>query len=273
MDTICCSGGGAYGAFQVGVIKSLVEKGHCWDTVAGVSVGGINAAMLAMYAPKDQRQAAAELERFWLGIKGNDSVYVNWWCGPAAALWTGGAFDTAPLDRLVKKTFDLKRVITSKVRLAVGAVALSTGEYRYVPCTADTKNFADWIMASAAMPGIFPPREISGDRWIDGGVRDATPVSDVLRQTTGHVDVILTGPLGKPVAPMNVKSFASVVNVAMRAIQILADEVFQEDIESLTAEERARITVYAPKEHLPYDAFDFNPKHIRDSIDLGYRSA
>jgi predicted acylesterase/phospholipase RssA len=222
-----------------------------------------------MYRPSDQVRAASDLEAFWLNIKGNSSVYVNWWCGPPAALWTGGLYDTSPLDKLVRSTFDVKCVAASGVRLSVGAVALGTGEYRFVPCADDTKNFADWIMASSAMPGLFPPRKIDGDAWVDGGVRDATPVLDILNSTDGPVDVILTGPLGKPVTPSDPKSFSSVINVGSRAAQILADEVFQQDIESLSPEQRARVTIYAPEDHLPYDAFNFDPKCIRDSIARG----
>ena len=78
MKALILSGGGAHGAFQVGVIKRLAELGHQWDLVAGVSVGAINAMQMAMYAPKDHLQAARELEQFWYNIRGNDTIYRNW---------------------------------------------------------------------------------------------------------------------------------------------------------------------------------------------------
>lgn len=243
MNSIVMSGGGSHGAYQVGVIKSLTEKGHSWGLAAGVSVGAINSALVAMYKPAEQRGAAVQLEKFWTDIKGNDSVYVNWWCGPGAGLWLGGFFDTAPLNKLVSRHFDPKRVAASGVKLSVGTASLCTGEYKNIRCEDDPSRFADWIMASAAMPAIFPPHKIDNDYWTDGGVRDSTPVSDVLRAVDGHVDVVLTGPYGKPLKPMPSKSFTGVIAVAARAVQILADEVFQNDIAGLSAADRARITI------------------------------
>ena len=130
MRALVLSGGGARGAFQVGVIQRLLDLGHAWDLVAGVSVGALNALGMAMYPPAAQKDGAFHLAEMWHGIRGNDSVYTSWWGGPLTALWKGSRYDTAPLARLLARFYEPKRLAASGVQLLVGAVSLRTGAYR-----------------------------------------------------------------------------------------------------------------------------------------------
>src|SRR5574337_903246 len=98
------SGGGAYGAYQVGVIKALTEKGLQWDAIAGISVGALNGLQMAMYPSEKHALAAEELELMWANdIKGNDSIYKPWlpWkFNYIVSLWKGGLNSTKPLLKL-----------------------------------------------------------------------------------------------------------------------------------------------------------------------------
>ena len=272
MRCLCLSGGEGHGAYQVGVLKRLTEMGRSWDLIAGVSVGALNGTLMAMYPPAQHKLAAQELEVFWSRILGNPSVYKRWFpFGVLSALWKGGAYNTAPLRRLVETTFDSKKLAASGVKLRIGAVALGKSDYHYVTETAS--RLPDWIMASAACPIIFPPVEIDGDRLEDGGVRDVTPVSDVLAEHPDEIDVILTGPLDKDPPPMDPKKFKNVLQVGMRTVAIMSDEIFKNDLQKVPEKDRPKLHVYAPKDHLPYEAFDFNPAYLKMAIQLGYDEA
>lgn len=263
------SGGGAYGAFQVGVLRKLTELGHSWDLIAGVSVGAINATQMAMY-PKDAHASAAkELEAFWNRIAGNKSIYKRWFpFGKLHAFWTGGAYNTAPLRHLLETTFVAEKLASSGVKLCIGAVALGSSDYRYV--TETETEIVDWLMASSAQPGLFPPIPLAGDMWVDGGCRDVTPIKDVLAEKPDEIDVVLTMPLDEDPPKQDPKKFKNVVNVGIRSVMILADEVFKSDLNAVPEEDRKKIHVYAPKKHLPYEAFDFAPANLKMAMHLGY---
>lgn len=268
MRALVLSGGGSRGAFQVGVVKRLAELGHRWDVVAGVSVGAINAVNMAMYAPAEQRLGALNLERFWCEIEGDRSIYTGWFWGPLAALSKGGLYDTTPLERFLRARFDHNRLKASGVRLFVGAVDLRSG--KYVFATEKSADPIKWVMASAAFPGAFPPVEIGGTRYVDGGVRDTTPISDVLKAGATEVDVVLCNPEGGDDTPWSLAKAGSAVEVGLRAAEIMADEVFLTDLASLRRQSKVRHRVYAPQAPWTVGPLTFDPKEIRRMIDVGY---
>lgn len=263
------SGGGAYGAFEVGALQVLAAAGCSWNIMAGVSVGAINAAYMAMFEPSEQRVGAEGLVRFWERIQGNASIYKPWWCGRLASLWKGGLYNTAPLDGLIRGAYDASKVRASGVTLSVGAVALGSGEYKAL--SSDEADFPTCVMASAAMPGIFPPVRMQGAAWVDGGVRDATPIRDVLAMAPDAIDVIITGPRGAPPKP-STSQFTNILDVAARSVSLLADEVFQSDLD-LCAKLEVPVRVIDPAAHFEHDAFDFDPKHIRALMQQGRERA
>jgi len=266
------SGGGAHGAYQVGVLKRLIhEKGNTYDVIAGVSVGSINAVQIAQYAPSEQRDAAKMLEVFWRGIKGNDSIYKSWLWGQVESLWRGGMYNTAPLEALLRKNVNPERLKKSGVKLRVGCVALGKGTYRYV--TEHEDGIIDWVMASSSYPGAFPPRKIGDELWTDGGVRDVTPISDVLDEKPDFIDVVLTSTKEGSPGTENLALMSNVIFVGLRCASLLSDEVWVNDLKLIPEEWKSKIKIYAPKEPLPYTSLDFNPQRLADAIDLGYRDA
>lgn len=262
MRVLVLSGGGSWGSFQVGAIQALVEQGHRWDAIAGVSVGAINAAFLAQFLKSNQPQAAQDLATFWSKIEGNKSIYKRWFpFGRLHSFWKGSLYDTSPLAALIYKNLSPGYLLTSGVRLLVGAVCLETGEYHYIEGT--DPQIAEWVLASSAFPAVFTPRKINGQTWIDGGVRDVTPVTDVLHLDPEIVDVILTAPLGEPSGSLVTKKTQNVVHVGLRSVGLLAQEVFNGDLDRVPEVVRPRIHVYSPPLDLARpDALDFNPQDI-----------
>jgi len=200
-------GGGALGAYQVGVYQAMHEAGIEPDWVIGTSIGAINAALIAGNAPENrlarlhdfwarveqQRPAAGPLA--WLGL---DNVFANLntvtrgipsFFTPSLAALRGSQamvgieqaayYDTAPLRDTLNALVDFEHIGAQKTRLTVGAVNARSGEMRYFD-SRDQALKAEHIMASGALPPAFPAIRIDGEPYWDGGIYSNTPIEAVL---------------------------------------------------------------------------------------------
>lgn len=265
MNALVLSGGGVKGAFEAGVLKALTEKGKSWGIMAGVSAGAINAAFMAQYRPEQQFAGAIHLVELWKSIKDSD-IKKRWFpFGKLHSLWTGGLYDTSPLLSLIKKHLSALDLSISRVDLRIGAVSLNTGEYKYV--SGIEPDIHKWVLASSAFPVAFPPVEINGELWIDGGVRDTTPITDVYDYSI-DVDVVVTSYLGAKIKNENVKK--NPLSIAVRAATIMSDEVFNSDLDKVP--DMSNVKLYQPPSiaTMPDDVLDFNPRVINNLIELGY---
>jgi NTE family protein len=200
-------GGGALGSYQAGVYAGLVDCDAGLDWVAGVSIGAINAALIAGNAPQDR---VARLSDFWHllssgpgpGLSANwaDRAALNQWSAFSTsllgvpgffrplmnpALLLGGAapvlgyYDTSPLKQTLERLVDFDRINRREMRLSVGAVNVRTGNSIYFDNTVQ-KIGVEHIMASGALPPGFPPIHIDGEDYWDGGMVSNTPLQYVL---------------------------------------------------------------------------------------------
>ena len=204
-------GGGALGAYQAGVFESLSEVYREPSWVAGISIGAINAALIAGNPPA---QRVARLREFWdllssgtappavhLNLGGRD--WLNEACATRAMLFGVPGFyaprvppapfqprgtlaaisyyDTAPLKATLERLIDFKLLNAGPVRLSVGAVNVRSGNFEYFD-TGKHHLDARHIMASGALPPGFPPVEIDGEHYWDGGLVSNTPLQYVLDQ-------------------------------------------------------------------------------------------
>lgn len=211
-------GGGALGAYQAGAYEALAEAGYLPDWIAGISIGAVNAAIIAGN-PAERR--VERLQAFWdevssamtaepvvpgtmpraifnetsaaiaasAGIPGMFSPRV-----PPPALMPFGSteaishYDTAPLRHTLDKLVDFDLVNAGPTRLSVGAVNIMTGNFAYF----DTENMTlgpEHIMASGALPPGFPPVEIDGQMYWDGGLVSNTPLHYVLDERLPTHDI------------------------------------------------------------------------------------
>ncbi len=207
-------GGGALGSYQAGVIEGLAASGIEIDWVAGISIGAINAAIVAGNPPE---RRVERLNIFWdtvtsalpsFPIFPDDRIreFVHEWSAgfvlatgvpgffkprvvsPMFAVpGTPGAmsfYDTAPLKGLLDALVDWKLLNHGPVRLSVGAVDVESGNFSYFDTT-ETEIDARHIMASGALPPGLPPVEIDGRLWWDGGLVSNTPLTHVLDHQDG----------------------------------------------------------------------------------------
>lgn len=202
-------GGGALGSYQAGVIEALAEAEIEIDWIAGISIGAINAAIVAGNPPAHRVE---RLHQFWntlasalpsIPIPLED--HAREWVHEASAawvLWSGvpgffaprplpaglaapgtpqalSFYDTAALRATLDALVDWDLLNDGPIRLAVGAVDVESGNFRYFD-TGEMRLDARHIMASGALPPGLPPVEIDGRLYWDGGLVSNTPLTHVL---------------------------------------------------------------------------------------------
>jgi NTE family protein len=217
-------GGGALGSYQAGAYQALCQHDFEPEWVAGISIGAVNAAIIA---GNEREKRVGRLREFWemvsapvpwnpvvksdrgrsvfnetsaaliatFGVPGFFTPRV-----PPAPLWPPGSpqsqsyYDTAPLKKTLERLVDFDRINDLKCRLSVGAVSVTTGNFRYF----DNFEFRklgkhigpEHIMASGALPPGFPSIEIEGEHYWDGGIASNTPLDFVLDAEIGSALLI-----------------------------------------------------------------------------------
>jgi NTE family protein len=213
-------GGGALGSYQAGAYQALCHCDFEPDWVAGISIGAINAALIAGNEPAKRVE---RLKEFWQTVssaapwvaipvtKGDRerSLYNETSAAlvatfgspgfftprvPPAPLWPKGSpqaqsyYDTAPLRKTLERLVDFDRINDLKCRLSVGAVGVTSGNFKYfdnVEFNKLGKRFGpEHIMASGALPPGFPSIVIDGEHYWDGGIASNTPLDYVLDMET-----------------------------------------------------------------------------------------
>jgi NTE family protein len=222
---VVMSGGGAKGAFQVGVLDELITNRRVKiDIFAGVSTGAIQALAGAM-------NDMPGLLNQWLSIKGNGDIYKKRPLGVAGAVFGADSlYDGGPVKAKIKAYADPARLRTAKRKLRVGVVSLATGNYVDI----DEKNpdIGDWVYASCAQPPFFQPlksRSADGitEQWVDGGVRNVTPLASAMALKPRAVLAILAS---APNAGVPGKVYDNLVDIALRSVGIQGSEVSANDV-------------------------------------------
>lgn len=166
------SGGGPLGALQVGALRALFEREIRPDLVVGTSVGALNATWLAM---DPTPTGVAHLERSWRNMKEGDLFPGGRFKASWARMLVRGnrVFENSGLRRTIESTLGPARFEDAQIPLAVTATDLETGAEKLFT----SGPVLEPLLASTAMPGIFPPVEIEGRTYIDGGVANNVPIA------------------------------------------------------------------------------------------------
>lgn len=214
-------GGGALGAYQLGVYQAMHEAGIEPEWVVGTSIGAINGAIIAGNPP-DQRMA--QLHAFWdrMEIRGAPGLGNTWsnlntmtmglpgffrpnmatLFGQRAALGIEQAayYSTSPLRETLSKLIDLDYLDSKATRLTVGAVNARTGAMTYFDSRRAHLRI-DHVMASGALPPAFPAVRIDGEPYWDGGIYSNTPTEVVMDDNPRRNSVIFSVQLWNPSGP------------------------------------------------------------------------
>jgi NTE family protein len=213
-------GGGALGAYQLGVYQALHESGIEPDWVIGTSIGAINGAIIAGNEPACRLD---RLREFWHRMERNafgfatmpraiaNAITVgqgipaffepnlsSWW-NPEARVGIEHAsyYQTTPLHNTLEELVDFNYLNDKHMRMTVGAVNARTGSMRYFDSRIEPLC-VEHVMASGALPPAFPAIRIDGQPYWDGGIYSNTPIEAVLDDEPRRSSVIFSVQVWNP---------------------------------------------------------------------------
>ena len=224
--TLLLQGGGALGAYQGGVYEALAEADIHPNWIAGISIGAINAAIIAGNPPNSR---VDRLREFWMQV--TSSAPWDWsrnpfvdlargdnarnllnqtsaslaaafgaagffsarpvmpWLQPGGSLAATSFYDTKPLKQTLERLVDFDRLNAGMTRFSAGAVNVRTGNFVYFDTTTHTIA-PEHVMASGALPPGFPAIEIDGEHYWDGGLVSNTPLQWVIESNPRRQDTL-----------------------------------------------------------------------------------
>jgi NTE family protein len=278
------SGGGAKGAFQLAVEKYAREVlKYEWDIISGISIGAINGAFFAM-------QKYDEIEKIWKDADIDFRKQSRLYSLLRILFSKRSIYNNSKLKKILDKNWNFEEV---KCDLRVGIVSLFTGEYKIAKSDDDflKKDFKNAIRASAAIPIAFEPVCINGVDYADGGLRNISPLSDVLNSEPDEV-IIINCNLSRKLLSYN--KIENIFNVGLRSLEIVFDEILYSDVseflrinEFVKQAEKFGVTL-RKSDGKPYkyfkaclieppfnlgDTLDFSKESIAKRMEIGWETA
>ena len=222
MTAFVLSGGASLGALQVGMLEALYERGIAPDVLVATSAGALNAAYIASRA---QTVATAKaLARVWRDLQREDvfpvslSALVGGVCGRRDHLVPDHG-----LRRLITRYLEFDDLADAPIPLHLVAFDLNQGREVLVSQGPALES----VIATASIPGVFPPVRIGELRLVDGGVVNNTPISHAVELGAERIYVLPTG------GPSNRRLDSApktALDAAIRGVQLLVDSRLEADI-------------------------------------------
>lgn len=179
------AGGGSLGAVQVGMLRTLLAHGLCPDFVVGSSVGAINASYFAAAPNAD---GVAALARIWRGLRRSDVFPFTLVSALGFMRHPGNLVDPSGLRRLIETNLSYRRLEDAAIPLHIMAT-----NQQGQPVRLSSGPVVEAILASTAIPGVFPPVEIGGEALMDGAIAANTPLLLAAQLGASRIVVLPTG--------------------------------------------------------------------------------
>ncbi len=190
------SGGGARGAYQAGVLKFLKEMNWEPDLICGTSVGAINAVAIGCGL------SVEDIILLWKAIEKKQVYKISIWKQIQYYLTRRNfvpLMDTEPLKNLLLHFFDISRLRNYDKEIIITAVNIFTSQLKFF----NNKVIdIEHVMASSAIPILFPWQYIDGEPYWDGGVMANTPILPALERGVKEIIVVLLSPVGGQKLPL-----------------------------------------------------------------------
>lgn len=264
------SGGGARGAFQVGVWKYLREINWTPDLICGTSIGAVNAAAIG------SGMSVERLADIWR-THNRSEVYrlktLHFLRSALRGKPLKSLLDAAPLRAMLTRNLNIEALRQSPIEIIISAVHLATGRlHLYNQAVIEI----DHLMASSAMPILFPWQPIHGELHWDGGVMANSPLFIALERKVEEIIVVLLSPVGqRPLPPP--ASLREGLELVFEHFLIgsyqTAMPVFNGQ-EAAEYSSQPRISVVAPSQMLGFTSLlNFSTRQVNRLINAGYHNA
>jgi NTE family protein len=235
------AGGGSLGCIQIGMLRALLAAGVLPDFVVGSSVGALNACYFAACPDADGVESLAKI---WASVRRRDVFPVSLATALAVIRRRDSLIDPSPLRRLIERALPYR--LLQDARLPVHLVAT---DMQGVTVTLSEGDAVEAIMASVAVPGVFPSVDIDGVALMDGAVAANTPLSVAVSLGATTAIILPTGYAcdlqGPPIGA---------VARALHAVTLLIAWQLSRDIERLSESiEMHMAPALCPLDVSPYD--------------------
>lgn len=181
------AGGGSLGAIQVGMLKAVTTAGITPDFLVGASVGAVN---VAFFASDPTAHGVARLEQIWKRIRRQDVFQLSAVAGALSFLsWRNHICSEKPLKNLIEKHLSFDRLEETRIPCHIVTTDLFNG----IEVSFSKGPAVEALLASSAIPGVFPPVKIGGHYLVDGGVTNNTPISVAIANGAERIIVFPTG--------------------------------------------------------------------------------
>ena len=247
------SGGGAYGAFEAGIVARLFENNSTYNLITGVSAGSLNAAYLSSIISGQEKIHTNDFKTLWTSIKSEDILHKIYFMNGLSL------YDDRPVKSKLTSIFNNTRPIRD---ILIGSSSLIDGGKRvFTKEDVIEHGFVDILMSSIAIPIVFPPYPFLNDLFVDGGVtgnillneginycKEKYPLDDV------YIDVIVCGKkLGKYESlSMTIK------DIVNRLISMISEQVEYSELVHPIFEDNVFITIYEEDHPQGYNILDFD---------------
>lgn len=236
------AGGGSLGAVQVGMLQALTEHGARPDFVVGASAGAINAAY---FAANPTSTGVAALDRLWRGLTRQQVMPMRIRDLVRIVFQRDYVVDPSGLRRLLERHLPYRLLEQATIPMHVVATDMLLGHETLI----SSGPVVDAVLASAAIPGVFPPVRIGGRDLIDGGVANNTPISSAIALGATRVIVLPTG-FACALRRMPMSAFGR----ALHALSLLVARQLVHDIERFGRDVTLHVVPpLCPVDTSPYD--------------------
>jgi NTE family protein len=270
-NVLSFSGGGAFGAVEVGILDSMNLNNY--DMITGVSAGGLNTGFLSYFNSdkNNLEQGIDNLKNIYVNLT-NDDVYKH---GYGQLLRSWSYYDTTPLQLTLERHL-LSLRYNSGIRPAlIGSTNLNTGLFDIFRFDTQSKQRqVDILMATSAIPLVFPPHEIDGHYYVDGGVianEIISGISSYLECNQYNITFITSS---QPLT--SVEQFSGLTDYVSRIIKLFLNDFNNELVEIISDpcgdNSRGKIHYCYPtsSELENYSMLDFT--HGQELYTIGYNS-
>lgn len=262
------TGGGARAAYQVGVLKAIAEllpdkKRNPFPIICGTSAGAINAVALACYS-RDFGQAVQYLRHIWEGFHAHHVYRADpfgiaktgaHWLGALIAGWLvrtapKSLLDNAPLAQLLRRTLKLEDIDAAVAAGALRAICITASGYnsgqsvnfydgvetikpwtRHARVSCRCKLSIEHLLASSAIPFIFPAVRLNREYFGDGSMRQLAPISPAIHLGASKILVVGAGRIAEPADRIRGESYPSLAQIAGHALSSIFLDSLNVDIE------------------------------------------
>jgi NTE family protein len=272
-------GGGGRGAYQVGVAKAFKEVGVKFDLIFGTSIGAINGIMIA-------QDEIPRLEELWGQLRPWD-VFKLPSAHQLGRMVFGrklGLLDTQPLEEMLRREIDLKKLKAQATSVGLFTTDLCCLETRLITVDEIMSNneLIDVLMATAAVPIAFPPRQLhGGGLWVDGGLVRNTPMRAAIDRGAEEIFMVLLHPEQVDVCPTNMwQLIARCLDIVLDAsarkeleVAQLYNRLIEQGSEEATGMRSVRIEVFQPRKPVNITLLEIDPDVSKRLIQQGYEDA